>query len=279
MPLSGFQLHHRLCSCCFLVGALWGLEHGYFWGVWRGNQGGSLRGVTAKEMSPPGRLWEGSPQGESAGCSGSKCPDILPGGLPRAWGCCGLKSHLRFPLSEQDGFPELFSTCSRAHVSAEGVMDSLHVEFLPTPVKFFRLFLFPVLSLLSISSPMLQPWTHPQLQVPALGGEAGSLGQSWMWGSSHLRQYHDCCCALLTEHCSQGKFLACSSWLLHSHPQQLCVCFLAFICAKMLCLKWALISTSFSEKEWLQNKPRVISLPLRPGDILAFRSSSINFKP
>lgn len=35
MPLSGFQLHHRLCSCCFLAGALWGLEHGYFWGVTR----------------------------------------------------------------------------------------------------------------------------------------------------------------------------------------------------------------------------------------------------
>lgn len=55
MALSGFQLHHMLCSCCFVVAALWGLEHGHFGGVWRGNQGGSLRGVTAKEMFPPGK--------------------------------------------------------------------------------------------------------------------------------------------------------------------------------------------------------------------------------
>lgn len=35
MVLSGFQLHHMLRSCCFVVGALWGLEHGHLWGVWR----------------------------------------------------------------------------------------------------------------------------------------------------------------------------------------------------------------------------------------------------
>lgn len=127
-PVASYVVLMLFCGCCSVGPWAWSL-----WGCVEGKPGWVTQRCHSQGDVP---TREGSPQGEGAGCNGSKCPNILPRGLPRAWGFCALKSHLRFPLGEQDGFSELFSNCSRAHVSAECEMDCLHVEFLQTPVMF-----------------------------------------------------------------------------------------------------------------------------------------------
>lgn len=273
-----------LCCCvCSVPHGAWSM---FTFGVCGGAPGaGPLGGGTAKETGPRwGGCGKAHHERKVLGAAGASAPMHLQEGSREPEDAVLWNLTRGFPWVSVTGFQSCSQT-AQALAYLQGVRCTLSVSNSYQCLQRFLRISFSqcCLSLLSPAATMdlsPPPGSYNGLQLSWFGRGSRPPGAAldvWYLPPQTLAWLLMCIAhrALLTRETSHVFSLA----PLYSQSQQLPDCFLAFVCPKLLCLEWALISTSFSEKEWLQNKPRVISLPLRPGDVLAFKSGSINFKP